>query len=142
MVGTPTDKFIMLRDGTIYSLPEPTTHEEIANRVGQDPEQLFNTSVLGVVNDDGGVEVYQNGAGVDGNSMSSYLSSHFGRPFEVTDDKVGVSTEDRWGISNPSAPSGMGSRYYDERRRNLSPDPRSFAEQNQDTWRQILQQGR
>jgi hypothetical protein len=78
----PTHTLIVQGDGAVHAAPHPTTHEQIAQTLG-DAESHLNNGSLGWLYSHGGTEWNSNGSGLSPEELQEALSGHFGYPVEV-----------------------------------------------------------
>lgn len=89
-----THKFVITNDGQVFSLPTPTTHEEVADRHGI--EGFPAGASLGSLTDDGNVTWYQHDSGLPSNRLAALVSDHFGQgPVDVGTVEP-TTNEERW----------------------------------------------
>lgn len=106
--GAPADKFIIDGQGTVYSLPEPTHHEQIAESAGLPMDSFPKGLSLGVINSDGSTEWYQHGSGLKPAQMAESLEAHFQKPVTIDPTLKPSSSEERFGIEPGAKANGRG----------------------------------
>lgn len=104
----PTHKFIVDGQGTVYSLPEPTHHEEVAQKAGLDMTNFPRGLSLGHLNADGSTEWYQHQSGMQPQQMAQALEHHFQMPVTIDPSLKPSSSEERFGITPGARGNGKG----------------------------------
>lgn len=100
---TSTHKFIVDKQGQIYSQEEPTHHEQVAEAAGLDMSNFPVGLSLGHLNSDGSTEWYQHQSGQQPSAMAQGLEQHFGTPVTIDPSLKPSSSEERFGIDGPGA---------------------------------------
>lgn len=106
-----THKFIVLRNGTVHSMPTPpgveTHHEDIADRERLHELGYPTGMSLGIKHDDGSTSFLQHDTPLGAGQIAERLESHFGEPITVDPTLKPTTNEERWGLlDRPRAPSG------------------------------------
>lgn len=99
-----THKFVVDGEGQVYSLPEPTTHEAVADAHGLTRRGDFPKGYsLGELYDNGETGWFQHETQHSPEAMSSMLYGHFGQPVTIDPNLRPTTNEERWGL-NPGGP--------------------------------------
>lgn len=103
-----THKFIVDNAGTVYSLPDPTHHETIAQNSGLDMSNFPMGLSLGVLLDNGATEWYQHQSGLQPQQMAQGLEQHFNTKITIDPSLKPSSSEERFGIQPGAQGKGRG----------------------------------
>lgn len=98
----PTHKFVVDQHGKVFSAPEPTTHEEIADTHGLHAQGFPHRMSLGVLHNDGGTEWLQHDTPHSAQALESMLYGHFGMPVQIDPNLRPSTHEERWGLPDPN----------------------------------------
>lgn len=107
---TPVHKFVIDNSGGVYSLPNPTTHEKIADHHGLHDLGFPHKMSLGELNDDNTTDWYQHDTGHSPQALESMLYGHYGHPVVVEPTLKPTTNEERWGIEPGRVPGQEGSK--------------------------------
>jgi DNA-directed RNA polymerase subunit RPC12/RpoP len=94
-----THKFIVDQNGKVFSGPEPTTHEEIADRYGLHRQNFPKGMSLGMLHDTGETGWLQHETQHSPEALASMLYGHFGQPVTIDPNLRPTTNEERFGIS-------------------------------------------
>jgi DNA-directed RNA polymerase subunit RPC12/RpoP len=123
--GSPTHKFIVDQAGRTVSLPEPTTHEAVADAHGLHRQGFPQGMSLGELYDNGETGWFQHQSGHSNDALASMLYGHFGHPVTIDPELRPSTNEERFGISPGYTP---GDEPYSELKRLYGPaSPRSYG---------------
>lgn len=89
-----THKFVITKDGRVFSLPTPTTHEDVAAQHGI--EGFPVGASLGSLTNDGNVTWYQHDSGLPSNRLAALVSDHFGQGPVDVGTVAPQTNEERW----------------------------------------------
>ncbi len=103
-----THKFIVDNQGTVYSLPDPTHHEQIAQNAGLDMSSFPQGLSLGVLLDNDTTEWYQHQCGLKPDQMAQSLEQHFQTPITIDPSLQASSSDERFGIQPGAKGNGRG----------------------------------
>lgn len=107
-----THKFVVDENGQVYSLPEPTTHEAVADAHGLTRSGNFPHGYsLGELYDNGETGWFQHETQHSPEAMSSMLYGHFGQPVVIDPNLRPTTNEERWGITPGQEMRGLGEQF-------------------------------
>lgn len=108
-----THKFIINHAGQVFSSPEPTHHEAIADQYNLHVQNFPHKMSLGALNDDGSTEWYQHDTPFSPQDLSQRLQGHFGHPVTIEPNLRPTTNEERWGIPPAGTPPLQDRRLQD-----------------------------
>lgn len=91
-----THKFIVDSNGQVYSKPEPTHHEDIANEHGLVGPNFPRGLSLGLLKSDGSTDWYSHENGLHAGTLAQTLEGHFKQPITIDPNLKPTTSEERF----------------------------------------------